>query len=145
MYAEWTRPDVCDWCLFDSFLFPFSFPWPFSSLKGDGNGFLCFLYYLYEFMVISWMHPFFVVLSFEEERGRQNKKILGVSVPKRPFSFSGSWYSENILWQIVAGYSSIDVTHGKNSILHGGVRCFLFLPVLSIVNSISESVVASEY
>lgn len=52
----------------------------------------------------------------------QNKKNYGVSLPDRPFSF---WDHDTvkILWQIVAGYSSINVTHDE-TILHGGVFSF---------------------
>lgn len=73
-------------------------------------------------------------------------KCFFVSPPKRPFSFWDHDTVKNILWQMVAGYSSISATHDK-TILHGGVwlLCFLFLPVLCIVNSISVPVVASEY
>lgn len=92
-------------------------------------------------------------LRMGREGGRQNWKIFlggrgggGVSPPKRPFSFWDHDTVKNILWQMVAGYSSISATHDK-TILHGGVwlLCFLFLPVLCIVNSISVPVVASEY
>lgn len=82
------------------------------------------------------------------EEGRETKpNIFGVSPPKRPFSF---WDHDTV--KIFCGrwlqdiFSSISATHDK-IILHGGVRlfCFLFLPVLSIVNSVSVPVVASEY
>ena len=63
------------------------------------------------------------------ERGRGgglNWKRWGESSLKAFFSFLGSWCSENILRQIVAGYSSIDVKLMINSILHGGVFMFSF-------------------
>lgn len=54
---------------------------------------------------------FFVVLSFSAWKAYQ---------------LLGSWYSEHILWQIVAGYSSINVTHDETILFYGGVMCFFF-------------------
>lgn len=77
------------------------------------------------------MHPFpegekksvFGVLSFEDgDGGTKQEKLWGESA-WQAFQLLGSWYSENIVWQIVAGYSSINVTHDE-TILHGGVFSF---------------------
>ena len=107
--------------VFFNFIFFFVFMAPFPGLvEWDGNGFPHLWYSLYEFKGTAECVPFQKggektnawAWALEDGWGRGDKlwELWGWVCPKDQSAFSGSWYSENILWQIVAGYSSIDVT-----------------------------------
>lgn len=105
----WMNQTTCMWLMpfKSSFLFFTSPHGPFEFERWWKWVFFAFYITCMNFMGISWMRPFFCgpeLWGGEREtklKKTKTKKHFGVSVPKRPFSFSGSWYSENILWHIV--------------------------------------------
>lgn len=133
----WMNQTTCMWLMpFKSSFLSFTSPHgPFEFERWWKWVFFAFYITCMNFMGISWMRPFFVVLSFEEERGRQNlekqktKNILGW-VCLKGLSASRDHDTVKIFCgRSLAGYSSIDVTRGKT--LFSMVECDVFFSTCS--------------